>query len=199
MTRAVKLAFASILLISLAAPGWAQRRDPLTESEVDQLRETAQDPEKRMKLYVGFAKARMEIIQRMRVDPKLAGENGSELGKTLEDLAVLVDEVDDNLDQFNTHSQDLRKPLKQIVDMDSDFQVKLRELKEASTPAQLREYGFSLDSAIDSVNESADAARAMLQDQIAKRGKPKENPKEDKEDAKPAKRDDPVKAPCSPC
>jgi hypothetical protein len=197
VTRTTHCAFAFIVLTAFLGTAWAQRRhDPLNDSEVDQLRETAQEPEKRMKLYIGFAKARMEMVEHMRTDPKLMGENGSEMRARLEDLATLVDEIDDNLDQFNGRSQDLRKPLKTIVEMDSDFQVKLAELKRTSTQAQLRGYGFALDDAIDSVNESADAARTMLQDQLSKRGKPKDNPKEDK----PVKvHDDGVKAPCSPC
>ncbi len=189
------------VLFLLTTPMWAQRRhDPLNDKEIDQLRETAQEPDQRMKLYVGFAKARMEMIEHMRTDPKLMGENYSEMRGLLEDLATLVDETDDNLDQYNSRSDDLRKPLKLIVQMDSEFQVKLEELKRTSTPEQLRSYGFALESAMDSVNESADSARAMLQDQVEKRGKPKES-KEDKEE-KPSKKkhsDDEVKPPCSPC
>jgi TolA-binding protein len=187
-------------LLFLGAPLWAQRKhDPLNDSEIDQLRETAQEPDRRMKLYIKFARARMEMLQQMRTDPKLMGDNGSEVRTVLEDLATLVDETDDNLDQFNGRSQDLRKPLKMIVEMDSDFQVKLAELKRTSTAEQLRGYGFALESAIDSVNESADSARAMLADQLVKRGKPKDNPKEDKDDKPSKNHDDGVKAPCSPC
>jgi hypothetical protein len=201
MKRFARNASIWILLLFLGAPLFAQRRhDPLNDAEIDQLRETAQEPDKRMKLYVNYAKARMAMLEHMRTDPKLMGENGSEMRTILEDLATLVDEADDNLDQFNGRSEDLRKPLKLIIEMDSDFQVKLAELKRTSTEQQLRGYGFALDSAIDSVNESADSARAMMADQVVKRGKAKDDPKADKEADKPGKgHDDGVKAPCSPC
>jgi septal ring factor EnvC (AmiA/AmiB activator) len=201
MTKTMRHAVVFFALLFLLGSGWAQRHhDPLNDSEVDQLRETAQEPAKRMKLYVGFAKARMEMIHHLRTDPALMGKDDEEMRSRLEDLASLVDEIDDNLDEYNGKSQDLRKPLKQVVEMDSDFQVKLTELKRTSTEAQLRNYGFALEDAMDSVNESADSARAMLQDQVSKRGKPKENEKEDKEDnKKPKGHDDEVKAPCSPC
>ena len=200
MKRATRSLTAWILLVFLSASLWAQRRhDPLNDKEIDQLRETAQEPEKRMKLYVHFTKARMDLIQQMRTDPKLMGEKGEEMNSLLNDLATLVDETDDNLDQFNGRSQDLRKPLKLIIEMDSDFQVKLAELKRTSTEQQIRLYGFALENALDSVNESADSARAMLADQVVKRGKAKDDPKYEKDD-KPAKgHDDGVKAPCSPC
>lgn len=200
MKRATRSLTAWILLVFLSAPLWAQRRhDPLSDKEIDDLRETAQEPDKRMKLYVNFTKARMEMIQHMRTDPKLMGEKGEEMNSLLNDLATLVDETDENLDQFNGRSQDLRKPLKLIIEMDSDLQVKLAELKRTSTEQQLRQYGFALENALDSVNESADSARAMLADQVGKRGKAKDDPKYEKDD-KPVKgHDDGVKAPCSPC
>jgi hypothetical protein len=198
MKSLVRIAIAWTLCLSLGAPLLAQRKhDPLNDKEVDELREMAQEPEKRMKLYITYAKTRMEMIEHMRTDPKLMGEKGEEMRTLLEDLATLVDETDDNLDQFNGRSQDLRKPLKKIVEMDSDFQVKLAELKRTSSQEQLRNYGFALDSAIDSVNESADSARAMLADQVAKRGQAKED-KNDK-DEKVKVPDSGVKAPCSPC
>ena len=129
MTLSTRMVFICTLLLSLSLPLLSQRRhDPLNDAEVDQIRETAQEPEKRMKLYVGFAKVRMEMVQHMRTDPKLMGDKFSEMRTVLEDLATLVDETDDNLDQFNGRSEDLRKPLKTIIEMDSDFQVKLAEL-----------------------------------------------------------------------
>ena len=77
MKRAVRSATGWILLLFLSAPVWAQRRhDPLTDAEIDQLREFAQEPENRMKLYIKFTKARMEMIQHMRTDPKLMGDQG---------------------------------------------------------------------------------------------------------------------------
>ena len=211
MKRILHRVFLSALMLSFATTGLAvlaqRHNDPLNEDEVNQLREAAQEPEKRMKLYVGFAKSRMEMIEHMRIDPKLMGDDDSEMIARLQDLATLVDEIDDNLDDFNDKSQDLRKPLKSIIEMDSDFQLKLTELKRTSTPQQLRNYGIALEDATDSVGESADSARALLEDQLAKRGNvkeatKKEKEKEEKEEKKKDKRNsdsDEVKAPCSPC
>ncbi len=189
----------TLILVSVAlASAQKNRRDPLTDSEVDQLRETAQDAPKRMKLLVGFAKARMQMIDQMRADPTVAGKNDEQLRKAIEDLGSIVDEIDDNLDMYNGRSEDLRKPLKTIIEMDSDFQLKLRALKETSSEAQLKNYGFALESTTDAVNESADSARAMMEDQLAKRGKVKESNKPEKEEKqKPSGPD--IKPPCSPC
>lgn len=203
MTRSTRRTISIFALLVMTLPCVAQRRrDPLNPKEVDELRETAQEPAKRMKLLVTYARARMEMIEHIRTDPKLAGENQSEIRNLLEDVATLVDEIDDNLDMYNQRTEDLRKPLKTIVEMNTDFQLKLRTIKETSSEAELRNIGFALENVTDSVNESADSARAMLADQVAKRGKTKDNDKEDKEDTKKKKGhddDSQPKPPCSPC
>src|SRR5438067_1761732 len=70
-----------MLTLLIALPGRAQvrDRDPLTEKEVDQLRETAIEPEKRLKLMVEFTKARMVAIEQLRTDPKLAKDRGQKI------------------------------------------------------------------------------------------------------------------------
>ncbi len=199
MKNALRQIVIGALLLAGFVPAIAQRhKDPLNDKEVDDLREAAQEPEKRMKLLISYANARMEMIQQLRSDPKLAKENGEKVQELLDAVASLVDEVDDNLDMYNTRSEDLRKPLKAVIAMDSDFQLKLRTLKETSTPADLKVYGLTLEDAMDSVNESGDSARSMLQDQITKRGKAKEE-KEKPEKAPKDRHDDADKPPCSPC
>ncbi|PYY17337.1 MAG: hypothetical protein DMG61_02685 [Acidobacteria bacterium] len=169
--------FALTVLITLPLRAQVRERDPLTEKEVDQLRETAIEPEKRLKLMVEFTKARMVAVEQLRSDPKLAKERGQKIHDLLEDIASLVDEVDDNVENYNERSADLRKPLKQVVEMDSEFQAKLRELKASSEdPKNVDEaanYKFSLEDAIDSVNRSADATRKLLEEQNVKFAKKK--------------------------
>lgn len=165
------------LLIVLPVRAQVRDRDPLNEKEVDQLRETAIEPEKRLKLMVDFTKARMVAIEQLRSDPKMAKDRSRKIHDLLEDVASLVDEVDDNVQNYSERSADLRKPLKQVVEMDSDFQAKLRELKAAADDPknvdEAADYKFSLEDAIDSVNRSADATRRLLEEQNVKFAKKK--------------------------
>ena len=62
---------AVVALASLCATA-QKRRDPLTDDEVDQLREQAQNPEDRLKLWVKFTRARITAMDQLRGDPKLA-------------------------------------------------------------------------------------------------------------------------------
>ena len=171
---------ASVLItLLLLLPTWSQvrERDLLTEKEVDQLRETAIEPEKRLKLMVEFTRARMVAIEQLRSDPKLAKERGQRTHDLLEDIATLVDEIDDNVENYNERSADLRKPLKQIVEMDTDFQLKLHELRAAADDPKNKDeaadYKFSLEDAIDSVNRSAESSRKLLEEHNVKFAKKK--------------------------
>jgi hypothetical protein len=160
-------------------PVWTQvrERDPLTDKETDQLRESAIEPEKRLKLYVEFTRARMTAIDQLRSDPKLAKDRGKRMHDLLEDIATLVDEIDDNVENYDERSADLRKPLKELVQMDSEFQLKLRELKAAAddpkNASEASDYSFALQDAIDSVNTSAESSRKLLEEQNVKFAKKK--------------------------
>ena len=63
-----------VLPIICAMSGLAQshHRDPLTEAEIDKIRDSAQLPEVRLKLYIEFARARLDNIQKVHSDPKAA-------------------------------------------------------------------------------------------------------------------------------
>ena len=57
------------LFIAGACSFATQRRDPLTEAEIDQLREAAQDAPTRLKLYINFTQARFVALDRLKAQP----------------------------------------------------------------------------------------------------------------------------------
>lgn len=177
MRQSTRVTLALLLLASVAIAGRV-RRDPLTEAETDQLREAAQDPGPRLKLYIKFATARLETIEQLRTDPKMATDRGQRIHDLLEDFVNIVDEIDQNVDSYDERDLDLRKPLKALIEADSGWQLRLRTLKEAphSDPAaanEFRDYAFTLETALDSVSSSGDNARKVLQEQEARPKKKK--------------------------
>ena len=80
-----------LLLLTMAAS--AKKRDPLTEAETDELRQTALEPDKRVKLLISFTEARLNAIDQIRVDPKLGDTRGSRIHDLLEDFTSLLDEI----------------------------------------------------------------------------------------------------------
>jgi predicted nucleic acid-binding Zn-ribbon protein len=159
--------FTSILLPSLISPAWSQRRrDPLTRLEVDQLRDTAWEPEERLKLYVKFARARLAALEQVRSDPKVTDRAQATHDK-LQDFLDVYDELNDNVDTYEGRKSDLRKALKAVIEGDAEFQSKLRAFKDSVTAAKedTKDYEFLLSNAVETVDNGAQDHRQLLAEQ----------------------------------
>jgi hypothetical protein len=154
---------AGVLAVSLLAPAaWAQGkvRDPLTDAEVDQMREAADFPNKRLELLVKFARERVFEIESAQSESKT-----KTIHDTLQDFIAILDEIEDNIDMYGAHNADMRKGLKLVIEADSEWQLKLRQIKEKSPKDQLEQFSFVLINATDTVGDSAKTARETLAEQ----------------------------------
>jgi hypothetical protein len=158
------VAITAVLLLPVA--GEARKRDPLHAAEVEQLRETKEDPNKRLKLLVTFARARMLAIEQTMADPKLAENRARDLHGLIEDFNSVVEELEDNIDMFDRQRVDLRKSLKEVIEAYSEWQLKLRTIRETSKPEDLKQYSFVLETATETINAGAELSRDTLQDHI---------------------------------
>ena len=176
MMLAGRLFLIVLLAISAFTTDAQRRRDPLTEAESDQIRQATIEPPKRIKLMLTFATARLTAIDQIRANPNLQKEQTTQIHDLLEDFASIVDELDDNVAMFDERNEDLRKVLKTLVESNSDWQLRLRALRETSG-ANLKDYEFVLQDATESVTESAASTRETLQSQNARFGKSKDKDK----------------------
>ncbi|MFZ0687481.1 MAG: hypothetical protein WAM89_18210 [Terriglobales bacterium] len=150
----------------LHSAAWAQRKhDPLDPLEVDQLRDAMLDPDVRLKLYVKFSRDRITTLEQMRSNPKTT-ERGRQTHDRLEDFLAIYDELNDNIDMYVGRKDDIRKPLKTIIEADTEFQSKLRALKNSanSNTDEMKQYEFLLTDALDTVDSSAEDHRKTLAD-----------------------------------
>ncbi len=154
-----------LLLAAVALPA-QRRRDPLTQSEIDQIRDTSWEPSLRLPLYVQFARARLVKMEQVRSDPKVKDRAG-QTHDLLDDFQLLYDELNDNIETYVDRRDDIRKPLKVIIDADTEFQAKLLALKEAAnvTAKETQQYEFVLTSAIETVDSATEDHRKLLEDQ----------------------------------
>ncbi|MGB6387354.1 MAG: hypothetical protein WBD25_16710 [Terriglobales bacterium] len=163
-TFVLTLLVALPLLSSLSFPLYAQNhRDPLNQLEIDQLRDAMLDPDARLKLYVQFSRDRMTKLEQMRSDPKTT-ERGRQTHDMLDDFLGIYDELNDNIDMYVGRKDDIRKPLKLVIEADTEFQSKLRALKDsANTNAdEAKQYEFLMTDALDTVDSSAEDHRKTL-------------------------------------
>ena len=179
------LALLAIFIIPPAGRAQVHRRDPLTNAESDELREASMEPEKKLPIYLKFARARLATIEQLRSDARFAQGRGPKIHDLLEAFKVIVDEMDRNMDSFANQKLDFRKAIREMIQADSDFQIKLRTLKESSadpvSAGEAKDYEFALLDATDAVDGNLDNARELLQEQekaaaeakAAKKGKAK--------------------------
>jgi len=147
--------------------GVAQRhRDPFTPQEIDQIRDTSWEPQLRLGLYVKFARARLVALEQLRSDPK-AKDRAQQTHDRLDDFLLIYDELNDNIDTYVDRKNDIRKPLKVILDADTEFQAKLLALRDAAgvPPAEAKEYEFVLSTALETVDSSAEEHRKLMEEQ----------------------------------
>jgi hypothetical protein len=162
---------AVVFLLSLAAA--ARKHDPLTKAETDQLHEVGMEPGKRLKLYIKFAEARLLAIDLLRSDPKLAQGRGLKIHDLLEDFTAILDEINDNLDTYQGRPlnkddrKEFHKGLKEVIEADDKFDLKLKTLKSATTTdpqteKQPADFRFVLQDAMDALKSSSDMAHEYL-------------------------------------
>ena len=165
--RTFRLSIGALVLLAAVMPVLGQRRhDPLTQPEIDQIRDASWEPKQRLTLYLQFARARLVKLEQMRTDPKTKNR-ALETHDLLDDFQLLYDELNDNIETYVDRKDDIRKPLKLVVDADTEFQAKLRALKDAADvpPQEASQYEFVLTNALETVDSSTEDHRKLLADQ----------------------------------
>lgn len=159
-------AFLGALLLITAAVSAQQHRDPFTQAEIDQIRDVSWEPQQRLALYVKFARVRLVALEQMRNDPKTKNR-AQQTHDRLDDFSLIYDELNDNIDTYIDRKNDIRKPLKLVIDADSEFQAKLLALKDAANVSaeEGKQYEFTLTNALDTLSSSIDDHRKLLAQQ----------------------------------
>jgi len=158
------LGIAGVVILLLLASWADRRRDPLSQNEIDQLRDAAQEPEQRLKLFLAFARARLTALEQAHSDPKTT-DRAQKTHDALQDFVDIYDELNDNLDTFVGRKADLRKPLKLVILADNEFQARLRIVKGDSRAPESAQYEFLLNTALDAVHSSLEDHRQLLAEQ----------------------------------
>jgi hypothetical protein len=105
------LAFALLCASPLSAQ--KQHRQPLTEPQVEQIREAGIDPDQRIRLYARFVGEQVDAIESLSKRGASSART-QRLDDALQDLTALMDELGENLDQYGGRKADLRKALKAL-------------------------------------------------------------------------------------
>ena len=148
------------LLFAVTVPLVAQKeqRQPLTEAQIDQIREAGIYPDDRVKLYIKYLDEHVDTIKGL-IPRGHSGARTKRVDNELQDLTALMDELGSNLDQYGERKADLRKSLKQLTDSTPRWLEVLNAL--SSEPG----FDLSRKEAIDSGKDLADQANQLFKEQ----------------------------------
>jgi hypothetical protein len=146
------------LLIAAPLPAQIEKREPLTEAQIEQIREAGVFPDDRVKLYTQFLNEHADVIKGLSSRAKSAARS-RRLDGELQDLTALMDEFASNLDVYSDRHADIRKSLKPLPAATQRWLTILRAL--AGEPA----FDLARKEAIESGEDLADQATRLLREQ----------------------------------
>ena len=132
--------------------------DPLTEAQVEKIREAGIYPNERIKLYIEFLGDHVNVVKSLSNRGK-SDARAMHLDKELQDVATLMDELGSNLDEYSDRHADIRLALKAL---DEDSQHWLITLKALAGEGP---FDLSRKEAIEAGEDLADQAQRLLREQ----------------------------------
>ena len=146
-------------LLLIVPSAQAQRsKDPLTPDQEEQVRNVADQPNDRVKLFITFIEERTAAVHQAVVRPQTQHPS-IEIHDELTAFTSLVDELQDNLDSYDESHSDIRKSLKLLLEHMAKWPAILQQ------PPGSPEYDFARKSALDSVETTTHAATELLKSQ----------------------------------
>jgi len=154
------LCLLTAILCTLPACAQKDKREPLNENQIEQIREAGIDPDLRVSLYIKFLEERAETIKGLTNRGK-SSARAKRIDDELQDFTALMDELGSNLDQYSERKADMRKSLKTLNDDCPKWHTILTALPGEPT------FDVSRKEAIESNEDLTDQAKRLFAEQTA--------------------------------
>lgn len=132
----------------------------LSEAEEEQVRDAAIEPARRVLVYQGIVETRVKRIQAVLANTRAQGRR-EDIRENMEQITALLDELQDNLEEYDHVHRDLRKPLPKLLDAMPRWESVLRQ------PAEDPAYDLTRKLALEAVADVKKEAAEMLPAQTA--------------------------------
>lgn len=147
-----------LLFLCLTGAPLLADRDFLTADESDQIRE-AQDPNARVKLYLFFARQRLDLVEQALAKEKPG--RSVFVHDTLDDYSKIIEAIDTVADDALKRKIAIGLGMTDVVAGEKLLLEQLQKL-EAKQPSDLARYQFSLSQAIETTKDSLDLSQGDL-------------------------------------
>ncbi len=132
--------------------------DVLSQKEIDLLRDTAFVPAKRILAFTQFLNDRQKHIQSLLAKRHGHTDYGGDMHDALDQFGQIVDELNDNLDEYSRQHRDVRKALPKLLKATDDWTATLK------APGENEAYNVVRRLAIDNLKDTRDIAQGLQTD-----------------------------------
>ncbi len=148
-----------LLLLTSLLPLHAQRTDnPLTNKEVEKLRDAGLNPMERVLDFVDFMNLRTSEINDLLSHARKPGRE-QDINELIQQFTSIADELADNLDDASQRHHDVRKALPKLLAATERWGTELK------TPPDNSAYSITRKLAIETVSDLRDAATKLMEEQ----------------------------------
>ena len=155
----LRLVLPFFALALLTSGAHAQRGEaPLTEGEIEQLRDSAYIANDRVMVFIKLIDVRIKALQDMYSKPRRPGRE-EDTHDLLEQFSSLADELSDNLDDYGPRHRDIRKALPKLIEASERWATAIK------SPPNNDAYNVSRKIALESVHDLRDQANELTEDQ----------------------------------
>lgn len=144
-----------LCLAAFARPARAQKKDYLSDTEAEQIRDT-DTPSQRIKLFISFADDRIKKLQYEIAHPDDSLHRTDRLNALINGYAGCIDDAADLIDLGVDKQQNIRDAIKDMQSKAPEFLSYLKEIDAKG--GEVADYKDNLDDAIDATNDAISTA-----------------------------------------